>query len=126
LLPRLGFTGIFPNRVTNETFTCLCREDFVLMSELFLDNKERIFPQGLSVRIVENSRGKQLKDWQAPCSQDQLGRLGFDSFLKDMLTGPEHVINTLCHSNNIHSLVFLPDILTNLGHLTPFVQSCSE
>src|SRR5271156_3968141 len=89
----------------NETFTCLCREDYVTMNELLIDNREKIFDRGINIRVVENSRGNQLKDWHAPCSDEHLRQLGFDCFLKDLLTGPEHVINTLCHANNIHSLV---------------------
>lgn len=90
---------------TNETFTCLCREDYLLMCDLLIDNKEQIFNRRLDIRIVEHSRGNQFDDWRSPCSPEKLKELGFDYFLKDLLTGPPEVINTLCHSNGIQALV---------------------
>jgi hypothetical protein len=72
---------------------------------LVIDNKERLFRRRMNVRVVENSRGKQFKDWASPCPNERLKSLGFDFWLKDILTGPEDVLNTLCHTNGIHALV---------------------
>jgi hypothetical protein len=99
------------------------------MNELLIDNREKIFDRGLNIRVVENSRGNQLKDWFTPCSREELRQFGFDCFLKDLLTGPEHVINTLCHSNNIHSLVNIPPrnfFWSDLGSLSSSFQSISK
>lgn len=46
-------------------------------------------------------------------SQDEIRRLGFDFYLKDILTGPDDVLNSLCTSNHIYALVYSP-----LGLLT--------
>ena len=59
----------------------------------------------MSVRVVENSGGKQYDQWTSPCSREKLKSLGFDFWLTDILTGPNEVINTLCHLNSIHALV---------------------
>jgi hypothetical protein len=87
-----------------KTFTCLDRESFQLFSSLCIDNSERIFNRRLNLRVVENSEGKKFDQWHAPCSSEKLHSLGFDYWLKDLLTGPEDILNTLCHSNAIHAL----------------------
>jgi structural maintenance of chromosomes protein 5 len=89
------------------TFTCLCREDYVKFCALTLDDDEKIFQRKLDLRVSDFSgTGKKLDDWRSPCSAEQMKRLGFDGFLKDVLTGPPEVLNTLCHTNSIHTLVF--------------------
>ena len=70
-----------------------------------VDNESKAFEKRPMIHVVENSRGKQFKDWEAPCSNADLKRLGFDYWLKDLLTGPEPVLNSLCHSLNIQALV---------------------
>jgi len=60
----------------------------------------------MAIKAVENSKGNQLKDWVTPVSTEQLKSLGFDGWLKDLITGPEEVINTLCHTNQIHAVVY--------------------
>ena len=59
----------------------------------------------MGIKAVENSNGKQFKDWDPPVSTEQLKSLGFECWLKDLITGPEEVINTLCHLNQIHAVV---------------------
>lgn len=79
-----------------------------------IDNKERHFDRRLNVRVVEYSQGKKFDDWTSPCSNNDLKRLGFDCWLKDVLTGPKEVINTLCHSNQIQAIVILfPPVMAN-------------
>jgi hypothetical protein len=52
---------------------------------------------------VENAR---VREPVSPCSQEDIERLGFEFWLKDVLTGPEKVIETLCHLSQIHAIVF--------------------
>lgn len=72
---------------------------------MVIDNKEKIFNRRLQLRVVENSGGN--RNWTSPVPRQKLKDLGFDFWLKDILTGPDEVINTLCHSNSIHALVFI-------------------
>jgi hypothetical protein len=68
-----------------------------------MGNTEKIFSHGLNLRVVENSGGN--RDWRSPVSREKLRELGFDLWLIDVLTGPDEVINTLCHSSSIHAVV---------------------
>ena len=76
-----------------------------MFNRLVVDNSEKIFSQAMGIKAVENSKGKQFKDWDPPVSTEQLKSLGFECWLKDLITGPEEVINTLCHLNQIHAVV---------------------
>jgi structural maintenance of chromosomes protein 5 len=90
-----------------QVFTCLSREDYKTFCHWTQDNKANFFDHSLNVRVVENSGGNQFNDWRPPCPSNQLKSLGFDCWLKDLLTGPEEVINTLCHSNQVHATVYI-------------------
>lgn len=73
-----------------------------------VDNSEKIFRKGLDLTVVEYSHTKQFKDWTPPCSSEKLRELGIDTWLLNLLSGPEPVLNTLCHSAKIHSIVPSP------------------
>lgn len=60
------------------------------------------------VRVVENSGGKRLVDWQSPVSKQELTEFGLEFYLRDILTGPDQVLNTLCYTNSIHAVVCHP------------------
>jgi structural maintenance of chromosomes protein 5 len=70
-----------------------------------VDNKENIFGRRLQLTAVEYGNTKQFKDWTPPCSDEKLRELGFEAWLLDCVTGPEPVLNMLCHSQKIHALV---------------------
>jgi len=86
-----------------------------LFCRVVIDNSENIFEQRMGVKVVEYSGTKQFKDWVPPVPREQLKSLGFDFWLKDIITGPEEVINTLCHQNQIHATVPPPQ--------SPFIGS---
>jgi hypothetical protein len=94
---------------------------------LVVDNKERLFDRGMSIKALETEGGKQFKDWAPPVPTEQLKSLGFDCWLKDLITGPEEVINTLCHQNQVHATVHsrLCRYLT-LGCLTSQLHTCAK
>jgi structural maintenance of chromosomes protein 5 len=104
-----AFAAIVDNCFRKEdlsVFTCQTRDDFKEFSRLVIDNNENIFSKRMNIRAVENSQGNQFKDWVAPIPNDQLKALGFECWLKDLISGPDEVMNTLCHQNQIHATVY--------------------
>ncbi|ODH44929.1 hypothetical protein ACO22_00552 [Paracoccidioides brasiliensis] len=77
------------------TFTAQCRNDFrilqrVLYSELKLHD--------ISLKVSSIT----LSDLRSPITDEELRSLGFDSWARDLLTGPEPVVAMLCSENRLH------------------------
>jgi hypothetical protein len=68
---------------------------------MVLDGGSEVFPRGLMVSAVSVEEAPP----NAPCSDEKLKSLGFDGFLRDVLTGPEKVITMMCDSQKIHQIV---------------------
>ena len=84
------------------TFTCQSRKDFNTFNEYLVDGRAH----RLRLHVVEYSRtvAPTLTDQRALISKEEVKQFGFDGFLLDRLDGPPPVLNTLCHTANVHTI----------------------
>ncbi|KAK4569596.1 Structural maintenance of chromosomes protein 5 [Recurvomyces mirabilis] len=80
-------------------FTVTSRDDYftlnrALHDELGMDN--------INIRQSEQP----LAAFRAPCSSEQLQTLGLQSWILDLVEGPEPVLAMLCDNRNIHAMAY--------------------
>ncbi|KAI5297453.1 Structural maintenance of chromosomes protein 5 [Ascosphaera atra] len=79
-----------------QAFTTQSRDDFRTLQRAFAEHRW----QDVSIRTTTVS----LEQLRPPVGNDELERLGFEHWVKDLLTGPEPVIAMLCSESNLHSV----------------------
>lgn len=94
---------MMPNDYT--TFTCLNREDYLTFTRLLIDTPEAV-GRRLRLNVVEYSGtpNPTLDSQRRPASLESIKAMGFDGYLIDFISGPAPVLNSLCHSVNIHQI----------------------
>lgn len=81
------------------SFTVTSKEDFELLS------KELYKTQSLS-NINIRATYRKLEEWQPPCDETELKRLGGECWLRDLIEGPDDVLAMLCDNRSIHATGF--------------------
>lgn len=87
------------------TFTCQSRKDYQTFNRLLVDGKYA--GRRLRLNVVEWSKtsAPHLRDQRGVLTSNEVKDLGLDGgYLLDCLDGPEPVLNTLCHSAQVHNL----------------------
>ncbi|KAK9459299.1 uncharacterized protein V1516DRAFT_505507 [Lipomyces oligophaga] len=84
------------------TFTCLSRDDYLLFTKKVLDELK------CNISAAEYSRSEHstLSSWKPDCSTEELQKMGFESWVSDLVTGPDPVLNMLCHQTNLNKVAF--------------------
>ncbi|KAK9480879.1 P-loop containing nucleoside triphosphate hydrolase protein [Lipomyces japonicus] len=90
------------------TFTCTSRSDYEIFTREVIDRLR------LSVSVVEYSASDHatLDTYLKPCPPETLNKLGLQCWVLDLVTGPDHVLNMLCHENTMHAVGYAPERLT--------------
>lgn len=86
------------------TFTCQSRKDYQTFNRLLVDGRAAGRRLRLNVAEYSKTSAPRLRDQRSPMTKEELQEFGFDGYLLDCLDGHEVVLNTLCHSAQIHSL----------------------
>jgi len=81
-----------------------------LFNKLIIENGAGLWDKCPFIYAVEIS---QVPIPASPCSTEKLKSLGFDSWVSDVLTGPQEVITTLIHKTQIHAIGLARKDLTN-------------
>ncbi|ODQ64603.1 P-loop containing nucleoside triphosphate hydrolase protein, partial [Nadsonia fulvescens var. elongata DSM 6958] len=90
---------IFPHRFV---FTCETRSDY----EKFTKHAFEVSRWNITVAEYSNTAAPTLNKHRKPTSNDSINSLGFDGYIVDTLTGPEPVLNMLCHKAFLHMTPF--------------------
>ncbi|GAB7346727.1 hypothetical protein MBLNU459_g1837t1 [Dothideomycetes sp. NU459] len=84
------------NKADLRAITVTSREDFQLLNhQLYSDMKL----SDINLRTVE----RPLSTWKPPVPFDALHALGLDTYVLDLIDGPDEVLSMLCDNNNIHA-----------------------
>lgn len=86
------------------TFTCQSRKDYQTFNKLLVDGTAAGRRLRLNVAEYSRTNAPLLRDQKSPLTKEELQAYGFDGYLLDCLDGHDAVLNTLCHSSQIHSL----------------------
>lgn len=86
------------------TFTCQSRKDYQTFNRVLVDGAAAGRRLRLNVAEYSRTSAPHLRDQPRHLSPSDLQQYGFDGYLLDCLDGPDAVLNTLCHSAQIHSL----------------------
>lgn len=76
-------------------FTVTNSEDFKMLQQELYGNQKL---HDINIRSAQ----KPMSEWPAPAREDEMRRLGLDTWIVDLLEGPEPVLSMLCDNRSIH------------------------
>lgn len=78
-------------------FTVTSRQDFKLLNDALYSGDLRL--SDINLRTVETP----LSAWKPPVPVEDLHTLGLDTYVLDLIDGPDEVLSMLCDNRNIHA-----------------------